>query len=114
MQVMELTLVAFYDSKPDPCSQLMNVLQTSLHSELGSAFTPYALDEVHATIIGLGGWRVGAEVYGTNIDQSSGGSFTMDLCGLFQFLQEMSPLHIRIGGFSSEIDYHFTGGGRHP
>ncbi len=38
----------------------------------------------------------------------------MDLSGLFLFLQEMPPLHIRIGGFASSRVYPFTSRGLHP
>ncbi len=59
---MDLTLVAFHCPKPDPLSQLVDYLQVNLYSELGSAFSPYAADQVHATMIGLEGWREAAGV----------------------------------------------------
>jgi hypothetical protein len=111
---MDLTLVAFYGPKPDPLFQLVDLLQTNLYSELGLAFSAYALDQVHATMIGLEGWREGAEVFNANAVQASADPFAMDLAGLFLFLQEMPPLHIRIGGFASSNVYPFTSRGFHP
>jgi hypothetical protein len=111
---MDLTLVAFHGPKPDPLSQLVDLLQTSLDSELGSAFSAYALDQVHATMIGLEGWREGAEVFNASAVHASVHSFAMDLRSLFLFLLEMSPLHIRIGGFASASVYPFTSRGLHP
>ena len=109
-----LTLVAFYRSKPDPLTQVLETLQAALHTELGLAFSAYAIEQVHATIIGLEGWRVGAQVYNSNQTQASGKSGAMHLLGLLQFMQGMPALHIRIGGFAASGRYPFTSRGLHP
>jgi hypothetical protein len=51
--VDRLTLVAFYGPKPDALSTLIAAAQEVLGAEVGSAFRPRALDDVHATILGL-------------------------------------------------------------
>jgi hypothetical protein len=111
---MNLTLVAFYGSKPNPLIQILKILQTALHAELGPAFTAYAVEQVHATIIGLEGWRVGVDVFSANMSGASAKSFPMDLRGLLQFMQEMPPVHIRMGGFAASGSYPFTSHGLHP
>jgi hypothetical protein len=109
-----LTLVAFYGPKPDPFVQLVDTLQTTLHSELGSAFSAYMREQVHGTIIGLEGWREGMEVFNSNTSLVSGEYSAMDLRGLFDFMNRMPPLHIRMGGFAALGIYPFTSRGMHP
>jgi hypothetical protein len=111
---MNLTLVAFYGSKPDPLMQLVDPLQTALYAELGPAFSAYAMEQVHATILGLEGWRVGAEAFNAHIIQVCAGSAAMDLRGLLHFMQAVPPFHIRIGGFTYAGRYPFTSRGTHP
>jgi len=100
----ELTLVAFYGSKPDPLVQLVDNVQACLRSELGPAFSAYAIEQVHATMIGLEGWRVGDEMPDSNIN----------LVGLLKFIQEMPPFWVRFGGFGATCVYPFTSRGLHP
>ena len=109
-----LTLVAFYDSKLDSLVQLVDVLQTSLRSGLGSAFSAYPVEQVHATIVGLEGRRIGEEAFNAKMVQVTGRPSVMDLRGLFRFMQEMTPFHIRIGGFAAQKNYPFSSRGLHP
>jgi hypothetical protein len=109
-----LTLVAFYGPKPDPFVQLVDTLQTTLHSKLGTAFSAYMRQQVHATIVGLEGWRAGVEVFNSNRAPASSKHSAMDLRGLFDFMQQMPPLKIRIGGFDALGIYPFTSRGLHP
>lgn len=111
---MNLTLVAYYGTKPDPLKQIIRLLQTALGSGLGPGFFPYAVDQVHATIVGLEGWRDGAEVFNSNTAQAASRHSAMNLHGLFQFMQGMPPLHIQIGGYSPSSNYPFTSRGLHP
>lgn len=111
---MNLTLVAFHGSKPDPLAQLVDVLQVALHSELGPAFSPYAMDQVHATILGLEGYRVGVDVFHAHMLQVFPGSLEMDLRDLLRFAQDLPPFLVRIGGFIAAGDYPFTSRGLHP
>lgn len=109
-----LTLVAFYGSKPDPLVQLVDVLQAVLDYELGPAFSPYAMEQVHATILGLEGWRVGAEAFNAHMVQVTPASAAMDLRGLFRFIMDTHPFQIRIGGFANASRCPFTSRGMHP
>jgi hypothetical protein len=109
-----LTLVAFYDSKPDTLVQLVDLVQTALRTGLGSAFSAYTVEQVHATIVGLEGWRIGAEAFNANMIQVTGRPSAMDLRGLFRFMQEIPPFHIRIGGFAAQKIYPFASRGLHP
>jgi len=109
-----LTLVAFYDSKPEPLVQLVDALQSALHSGLGSAFSAYTVEQVHATIVGLEGRRLDAEAINANLIQATGKPSVMDLGGLFRFMQQIRPFHVRIGSFAAQKTYPFASRGLHP
>ncbi len=111
---MDLTLAAFYGPKPGPFSDLIDFLQAALKSRLGTAFLPYALEQVHATIVGLEGWRNGLDVFNTNANLDTRDLVVMDLEGLFLSLRRVPPLHIRLGGFVAGQAYPFTSRGLHP
>ena len=109
---MELTLVAFHGSKPEPLAELINLLHSALDSQLGSAFIGYTIDQVHATIIGLEDRLDRPEIL--NAVDVNNVSSAINLEGLFLFLQEIPPLHIQMGGYSSLNTYPFTSRGLHP
>jgi hypothetical protein len=111
---MNLTLVAFYGFKPEPLRRLVDLLQSALSSELGPAFFPYAMEKVHAPLIGLEGWRSGVETFNANAAQTAGQTSALDLHGLFQFMLEMPAFRIQIGGSNPDGIYPFTSRGLHP
>ena len=63
---MQLTLVSHYGPKPPTLARLIIELQQLLAQQLGTSFVPYALEQVHATVVGLEGLRVGGKVRGEN------------------------------------------------
>ena len=113
---MNLTLVALYGPKPQPLANLVSAIQTELINQLGDAFTPYALDQIHATLVGLEGYRTEAGILNSNLVDTEGLTRPMDLKGLFHFLLNtpILPLNIRIGGFRQTETYPFTSRGQHP
>jgi hypothetical protein len=111
---MNLTLVAFYGPKPDPLTWLVDMLQSALRSELGPAFFPYGMEQIHATIVGLEGWRIGGDVFNSNAVQAFGESSAMDLHGLLLFMKEMPSFVVRFGGFTASGRYPFTSRELHP
>ena len=113
---MNLTLVALYGPKPRALANWVSAIQTELIKQLGDAFTPYALDQIHATFVGLEGYRTEAGFLNSNLLDTEGVSHPMDLKGLFHFLLKtpILPLNIRIGGFRRSETYPFTSRGQHP
>ena len=77
---------------------------------------PYALDQIHATLVGLEGYCTEAGILNSNLLNTEGAARPMDLDGLFRFLQStpLLPLNIRIGGFQQSEAYPFTSRGQHP
>jgi hypothetical protein len=113
---MDLTLVAFYGPKPDPLADLVRTLQAALRSLLGPAFSAYAIEQVHGTVVGLEGWRVGPDVLNAKLSRARGRPCPMDLAGLLRYLgvTPRLPLRIRVGGFQQAKGYPFTSRGLHP
>jgi hypothetical protein len=104
------TLVAHYGRKPSQLTTLVRRLQQRLDEALGRAFQPYAIDQVHGTIIGLEGCRVEGGVRNEN----SGA--LMDIAGFVDFLSGPGfvPIHIRAGGYREATAYPFRSRNTHP
>ena len=49
----QLTLVAWLGDKPDALARILIDCQESIGAKLGQAFEPYALEQIHATVVGL-------------------------------------------------------------
>jgi hypothetical protein len=107
---MQVTLVAHYGDKSAVLSNLVGHLHGRLRDLLGPAFRPYELEQVHGTVIGLEGCRLGRHLK----NQNSG--VPMDLRGLMEFLRgpRFQSIPVRIGGFHSRGEYPFRSRDVHP
>ena len=111
----QLTLVVGYGSKPRAFEALIADLQKQLGSQLGSAFRPYALSQVHSTIVGLEGIREADQILNVNFMRLRHERRAMALGRALAVLDGQAlPLRIRIGGFAAARKYPFTSRGRHP
>lgn len=113
---MQLTLVSHYGPKPPEFARLITDLQESLSRQVGGAFQPYALEQVHATLIGLEGRRIGDKVRGENFWRLRGEERWIDFESLLAFLRAPSfpGFTVQVGGFQSGLSYGFTSQGQHP
>jgi hypothetical protein len=113
---MNLTITAFYGPKPPALLELITTLQAELAGQLGDGFAPYETGQVHATLVGLEGFRKDGKLINASLDQAGSADASMDLAGLFGFLRHTTllPLQIRIGGFRAQVDYGFTSRGQTP
>jgi hypothetical protein len=112
---LNLTLVALYGPKPQALADLILEIQAGLSDQLGDAFNPYAMEQIHATLIGLEGYRTEAGILNSNLLETGVAPGPMDLDGLFCFLLNtpLLPMHIRIGGFQRHAAYPLTSRGQH-
>jgi hypothetical protein len=96
--------------------ELVSEIQTELINQFGHVFAPYTLDQIHATLVGLEGYRTESGLLNSNLIDTVGAPRPMDLEGLFHFLMNtpILPLNIRIGGFRRSEAYFFTSRGQHP
>jgi hypothetical protein len=96
---------------------LIGALQKGLRDLLGETFRPYALEQVHATIIGLEGTlRNDSQLINTNYLELRQEARVMDLTKALDVIQHapLLPMSIRIGGYRSEGHYGFTSRNQHP
>lgn len=110
----QATLIAFYGPKPARLAKVIADCQSIIAGDLGQAFEPFAIAQVHATLLGLE--RVPGTVK-TNLNFVSYRNLRreMDVAGLADFLHSGGhfPLQVQIGGFHDR-DYAFTSQGRRP
>lgn len=112
---MNLTLVAYYGLKEvEEVRILIEKIQAILSDVLKSAFVRYDLNQVHGTIIGLEGTRVGELVINTNFVEKRNSLRAINLRRVLEIAESMSPFDIRIGGFKDGAGYPFTSRGLHP
>jgi hypothetical protein len=107
---MQVTLVAHYGAKPRGLATLVERLHRRLGESFGPAFCPYELRQVHCTIAGLEAHRVNG---GLKHDRSGS---ALDLDGLVGFLRgpDFAPIHVRVGGFTSDASVPFRSRDAHP
>jgi hypothetical protein len=117
--VRQATLVAFYGPKRSPLAEFLSACQDRLRRsvrQLGPEleFRPYALAQIHATILGLErSGRVG--LHNRNLQELSGRPQAMRLPQLFEFILKSDhlPLQVQLGGFEDR-DYPFQSRGGRP
>ena len=113
---MQLTLVSYYGEKTKPALDLIRLCQDKLSAMLLSAFRPYELEQVHGTIIGLEGCRVGSLIRNDNFSSNRGEDRQMSPAELLRYLRsnEFPSFSIRVGGFRHYKDWGFVSRSQHP
>ena len=104
----QVTLVSMYGDKHDSVAALLMRCQELVAQELGDAFEPYDLRQIHATIVGLE--RRGAtSADNANFAVHRGRQVSMDLQGFLAYLRACDdiPFDVQIGGFGKR-DCPFT------
>lgn len=103
----QLTLVSLYGDKHRDFAALIAECQQLAVQVLGSAFSPYDMRQIHATIIGL--QRRRASACNANFLKHRGKDVAMDLPGFLATLRacEQIPFEVQLGGFAQR-DYPFT------
>jgi hypothetical protein len=112
----QVTLVAYHGTKTVELSDFIRVCQDKLAGRLLSGFRPYDIEQVHGTIIGLEGDRIGEEILNKNFQILRGEKKSMDIDQILDFLRSTDalPIQIRIGGFRPYDKYPFNSRGQHP
>lgn len=116
MADLDLTLVCHYGDKPTPLAQLLGMLVDLLQQRWGTAFEPYSIKQMHATLIGLetelvDGLRVNRWFW-----KHRGERRVPDPEQLGSVLETTPrlPLRVRFGGFEAQGSYSFTSRGHPP
>jgi len=110
----QVTLVALYGQKGPEFATFLAQCQTAVADTLGSAFTAYDIDQVHATIVGLER-QSGSRQDNNNFAKLRNRSVAMELEGFLAYVRGCGPfpLEVQLGGFSAR-DYPFTSRQQRP
>lgn len=113
---MQVTLVSFYGEKNGKVVEFIRFCQDKLSKLLLSAFRPYEMEQVHATIIGLEGCRLEDKIKNENFHSFSKEERFMSAVELLDYLRsdDFPSFNIRIGGYRHHEDYGFLSQSKHP
>jgi hypothetical protein len=113
---VQVTLVGYYGPKPGELSELIRGCKDKVAGRLLSRFHPYDIEQVHATVIGLEGDRVGEGTLNRNFLELRQQRRPMNFEEFLVSLKSSAklPMQIRIGGFRPHEKYPFTSRGQHP
>jgi hypothetical protein len=110
-----VTVVSLYGPKDEPLRGLLARIQAMAAQRLGAAFTPYSPEQVHGTLIVLGGYRDDTgEVVNEHFLAYRGERHPMDFRQVQRLLLAhlADPLVIQIGGFGPVGEAPFASQGR--
>lgn len=112
----QVSLVAFYKEKQEYLSSFLNDLNNKLKQCLGSSYTAYSVNQIHATLIGLERLQRPNEIYNFNFHTNYGVERVMHIQETLRHIDNTSllPIPIKIGGYLTNTDYGFTSFGQHP
>jgi hypothetical protein len=108
--------VAFYGPKAGPLRELLTAVQAMIAAQIGPAFLPYSLEQIHATLIALDGDRDAGTVVNTFYLIHQGRRVEMNLPQAMDILARRfeHPLRVRLGGFAAGQQVPFTSRGWPP
>jgi len=114
----KVSLAALYGQKPAQIQDYLSSTQRILATEFGRAFRPYAMEQVHATIIGLEGRRDSrsSRIINKNFEELVGKPSAMDINRVADLTSSLfaKPVAVQFGGYDSNAQYGFTSRGVHP
>lgn len=113
---MQASLVSHYGKKPEQLAAYLNRLQQEISSLFSTAFTPYSMEQIHATIVGFEGYRKNNKIVNTNFKQLRLKTRLFKPDGLLSFLRSpnVPPFTIQIGGYAEFDNHGFLSKGKHP
>ncbi len=118
----QLSLVALFGDKKQHYPELWSLLQelqSVIETSLGKEnFRRYEEFRVHATIVGLEGYRDDEHIWSKTCYETLKIHRAMDIAGLLEFLlnehSPFLPLSIQVGGFKESVVYPFRSRGHAP
>lgn len=112
---MPFSLVSYYGKKNEQFAAYLNSIQEIIVQEIGNAFLPYSLEQIHGTIIGLEMEKSGHQFKSKWCEKNQKHSEPVNLKKLDEILASDAPVkNIKFGGFKKEVEYGFTSWNRHP
>ena len=113
---MKASLVSHYGEKSDRLALYLFRLQEILSKSLSIAFTPYAAEQIHATIIGLEALNSECRVGDAAVENPLQQRRRASPADILSFLRstDLPSTEVQIGGYSLSRDYGFLSQGQHP
>jgi hypothetical protein len=111
---MQLTLVSHYGEKPSEFAAMIRELQDRVSVSLGESFHPYAVEQVHGTIIGLECTSMDGAVCCENFLRLRHEHRAFDFGAMLNYLRQLSGFDLQVGGFRSNKDYGFLSQNQSP
>jgi hypothetical protein len=111
-------VVSFYGAKSEPFAQLLRALQEIVRHELGTRFRPYAMEQVHGTVVTLDAVpdRATGCLVHEHYREVTGDTVAVDAGRVLAILRAhlARPCRIRLGGYRPASVATFQSRGRHP
>lgn len=113
---MQATLVSHYGPKSEKLASHLKCIQDELTAVLSPAFTPYVMEQIHATIIGLEGRRRNGQIKNANFHHLRQESRYVDPYQLLSFLRSpaVPSFDVQIAGYVKSSNYEFLSQYKHP
>ncbi|MBF2018652.1 MAG: hypothetical protein IGR93_00695 [Hydrococcus sp. C42_A2020_068] len=111
-----VSLVAFYGTKPTALKLFIESLQTRISEALDNSFECYLLEQVHTTIIGCEGLKTEKGILSKWFLEHRGEERYIKLADFINYVRQSDrlPIHVKIGGYAPKIDYGFLSQNKHP
>ncbi|MCU0533605.1 MAG: hypothetical protein MUD14_06885 [Hydrococcus sp. Prado102] len=113
--IPNVSLVAFYGTKPLAFQLLIESLQKQLSEVLQEKFESYPIEQIHATLIGCEGLKTEKGIISKWFLEHRGEEKYINLSEFMAFIRQSDrlPIQIKIGGYNRAIDYGFLSQNRH-
>jgi hypothetical protein len=99
--IMQATLTSFYGDKSSELETFIFACQNKILGVIGASFLPYPFEQVHATIIGLEGFRITDKIKNGNFESNLAETRLVDPSKFLQFVRsdDIPSIDIKIGGY---------------
>ncbi|MFY7802417.1 MAG: hypothetical protein ACOVQ7_03225 [Limnoraphis robusta] len=111
-----VSLVAFYGKKSPEFTLVIQELQQHLSDLLPGVFERYALESIHATLLGCEGVKTERGILSKWFLERREEYRIVDFSGLINSIQNSSqfPMKIQFAGYELSVDYGFNSRNKHP
>ncbi|NJK47457.1 hypothetical protein HC931_04010 [Candidatus Gracilibacteria bacterium] len=115
-ELPNVSLVAFYRTKPLAFQLLIESLQKQLSKSLQEKFESYPIEQIHATLMGCEGLKTKKGIISKWFLENRSEEKYINLSEFIDFIRQSDrlPIQIKIGGYNRAIDYGFLSKNRHP
>lgn len=112
---MPYSLVSYYGEKESEFNRYLSNIQHRVYHYLGEDFSPYSIEQIHGTIIGLETVKIKEKNYSKWCQETNISKPPVDVNGLLNFLSKKPKIaNFKFGGFEKNKNHGFLSWKRHP